>query len=230
MRDGEHLLSAILAEPDDDLHRLVYADWLDEQGDAARAEFIRANINMARNPGRDSLARMQATGEAWRTMLPEGLPAVTWHGGEQDFRLAAPGVIGVQFRRGFVERVCCSLRGWLCRGAAIVRLHPVERVEVTDRYPDLEDGAAVWRQADATLPQEHHLPAVVFGHLADYTSARLRIVDRMVACYPDIPTALDALSAALLRVVRHPAETHYASTIDALSAFRRRFLRGTSGD
>jgi uncharacterized protein (TIGR02996 family) len=39
------LLSAILANPDDDLPRLVFADWLEEHGttdaDAARVEFIR---------------------------------------------------------------------------------------------------------------------------------------------------------------------------------------------
>lgn len=32
---------AVLAAPDDDLPRLVYADWLDEHGEGERAEFIR---------------------------------------------------------------------------------------------------------------------------------------------------------------------------------------------
>ena len=35
------LLAAIAASPDDDLPRLVYADWLDENGRPLRAEFIR---------------------------------------------------------------------------------------------------------------------------------------------------------------------------------------------
>ncbi|MBY0230983.1 MAG: TIGR02996 domain-containing protein, partial [Gemmataceae bacterium] len=34
-------LEAILADPHDDAHRLVYADWLEENGDEARARFIR---------------------------------------------------------------------------------------------------------------------------------------------------------------------------------------------
>jgi uncharacterized protein (TIGR02996 family) len=41
---GEPFLAAIRAEPDEDAPRLVYCDWLEEQGDpvrAARAEFIR---------------------------------------------------------------------------------------------------------------------------------------------------------------------------------------------
>lgn len=43
------LLKAIAAAPDDDLPRVVYADWLDEHGDAGRAAFIRAQIEMAKH-------------------------------------------------------------------------------------------------------------------------------------------------------------------------------------
>ena len=42
------LLAAIAADPDDDLPRLVYADWLDEHGHADRAEFIRLQCHTAR--------------------------------------------------------------------------------------------------------------------------------------------------------------------------------------
>ena len=52
MRDREAFLSAILAHPDDDLPRLVFADWLDEHGDPARAEFIRLQCELARLPAR----------------------------------------------------------------------------------------------------------------------------------------------------------------------------------
>src|SRR5438105_1569872 len=37
-RDGQALLDAILDEPEDDLPRLAYADWLEEQGDGALSE------------------------------------------------------------------------------------------------------------------------------------------------------------------------------------------------
>jgi uncharacterized protein (TIGR02996 family) len=39
-------LQAILADPDDDTHRLVYADWLEERGDG-RARFLRADVRLA---------------------------------------------------------------------------------------------------------------------------------------------------------------------------------------
>ncbi len=37
----EALLAAVAADPGADLPRLVFADWLDDHGDADRAEFIR---------------------------------------------------------------------------------------------------------------------------------------------------------------------------------------------
>ncbi|OWK36712.1 TIGR02996 domain-containing protein [Fimbriiglobus ruber] len=48
MTDEDALLRAVAVTPDDDLPRLVYADWLEEQGRAARAHFIRAQIELHR--------------------------------------------------------------------------------------------------------------------------------------------------------------------------------------
>jgi uncharacterized protein (TIGR02996 family) len=44
MTDADALLAAVLAEPDDDGPRLVYADWLEEHGESARAEFVRTQL------------------------------------------------------------------------------------------------------------------------------------------------------------------------------------------
>ncbi len=41
MADRSAFLAAIMEHPDDDAPSLVYADWLDERGEADRAEFIR---------------------------------------------------------------------------------------------------------------------------------------------------------------------------------------------
>lgn len=53
MTDEPALLAAIRAYPDDDTPRLVYADWLQERGDADRAEFIRLQCAAARLPASD---------------------------------------------------------------------------------------------------------------------------------------------------------------------------------
>ncbi len=56
--DGAALLRAICDHPDEDTPRLVYADWLDEQGgesNAARAEFIRIQIAEAEKARRKNM-------------------------------------------------------------------------------------------------------------------------------------------------------------------------------
>lgn len=47
MDDRAGIWKAILSEPDEDAHRLVFADWLDEQGEPDRAEFVRAQCESA---------------------------------------------------------------------------------------------------------------------------------------------------------------------------------------
>ena len=46
MTDRDALYRAILAHPDDDTPRLVYADWLEENGRAEEAEFIRVECRL----------------------------------------------------------------------------------------------------------------------------------------------------------------------------------------
>lgn len=50
MTDGERLLRRILENPADDATRLVYADYLEENGEAERAEFIRLQVELAKTP------------------------------------------------------------------------------------------------------------------------------------------------------------------------------------
>ena len=52
MPDAESFVAAVAANPADDLPRLVFADWLDENGDPARAAFIRDHVALAKlRPG-----------------------------------------------------------------------------------------------------------------------------------------------------------------------------------
>ena len=46
--DEAGFLEAIVAEPHDDAHRLVFADWLDDHGESAHAAFIRDQVALAR--------------------------------------------------------------------------------------------------------------------------------------------------------------------------------------
>ncbi|MBY0456947.1 MAG: TIGR02996 domain-containing protein, partial [Gemmataceae bacterium] len=48
MTTEDALLAAVAANPADDLPRLVYADWCDENDRPVRAEFIRLQIEIAK--------------------------------------------------------------------------------------------------------------------------------------------------------------------------------------
>ena len=84
----EPFVRAICANPDEDTVRLVYADWLDENGDPDRAAFIRLQIELARTDHklprhaelRDRvIAMVRAHGAAWLAELPSA--GVSWDTG-----------------------------------------------------------------------------------------------------------------------------------------------------
>ncbi len=57
MTDEPALLATILARPDEDTPRLMFADWLDEHAQPVRAEFVRVQVQLA-----DLLRRMARAG------------------------------------------------------------------------------------------------------------------------------------------------------------------------
>src|SRR5262245_42508529 len=60
MTEREALLRAIIAQPADDVVRLVYADWLDDNGEKDRANFIRMMMEHEKNRHNPRLGRYQA--------------------------------------------------------------------------------------------------------------------------------------------------------------------------
>jgi uncharacterized protein (TIGR02996 family) len=101
--DGQALLQAILDYPNDDVPRLVYADWLEEHDDPARAEFIRAQVELASlpegHPELDGLRKREQ--ELWRAHGPRWRQVVApWLRG------------GVVFRRGFIDEFDGTIRAF----------------------------------------------------------------------------------------------------------------------
>lgn len=96
MSTANAFLRQIRENPDDDALRLVFADWLDENGDPERAEFIRAQIELSRTehlaPGWLELhSRQSKLLAANRTRWLSGLPKDCWP--------------KVDLERGFVAKV-----------------------------------------------------------------------------------------------------------------------------
>jgi uncharacterized protein (TIGR02996 family) len=81
-------LADIVANVDDDTPRLVYADWLAENGKDERAEFIRVQCERARLPAWDAaqvrlllreVELLKLHGEAWLAEMP-AIKGVRWEG------------------------------------------------------------------------------------------------------------------------------------------------------
>jgi uncharacterized protein (TIGR02996 family) len=109
MTDGSAILRAILDNPDDDAPRLIYADWLDENGDADRAAFIRAQIKLARlpqdDPDRDRVVQTERTlwkanRDAWKAWVPKWAHVDRFH-------------------RGFLEEVRCDAEDFIAHSDEI---------------------------------------------------------------------------------------------------------------
>jgi uncharacterized protein (TIGR02996 family) len=95
--DGEALFRAICEQPWENTPRLVYADWLDENGDPERAEFIRVQIEAERT--QDRSARTELLARAGQLHQQSG---GRWTRGSP----TRPGVrIGRDLRRGFYHEV-----------------------------------------------------------------------------------------------------------------------------
>ena len=50
MIEEQALLSTIVADPDNDRPRMVYADWLEEHGEPDRAELVGLLVRLGQNP------------------------------------------------------------------------------------------------------------------------------------------------------------------------------------
>src|SRR4051794_15905977 len=82
MSEDEPFLRAILADPDDRVSRLVYADWLDERADP-RAEYLRLEARVRETPPghadlsglRRRLRELQAQLPSWWVAITGGLHA-----------------------------------------------------------------------------------------------------------------------------------------------------------
>jgi uncharacterized protein (TIGR02996 family) len=167
--DGEALLATILARPADDGVRLVYADWLDENGQPERAEFVRVQVAIAQLEAsepqgkdaafiagyRSSLHRNESVmcaviGGQCRCILclqareGELLNGKGWQLWQDEcHRIIPPGAhipSVITFGRGFIESVTCTAADWLQHGDAIRAAHPVTWVRLTT-WPMIEYSA-----------------------------------------------------------------------------------------
>jgi uncharacterized protein (TIGR02996 family) len=200
-------LADIVAHPEEDAPRLIYADWLDEHGESDRAEFIRLQIELPQllcdrhhddtgHPAcrcRFCLLRRRQD-ELFRGRWDAEVVPASW---TESSRWPAP-----VYRRGFMAVMTLPCAEWLRRGPALVRAAPLETVRLSDRRPGLlGDGRAAWfghTPARASLALGDLLPEPLMtrlpgGRNPGSTSTR---------AYTSHEAALDSLSAACLAWAR----------------------------
>lgn len=120
MSDREQFLKTIIANPEDDIPRLVFADWLEEHGQTDRAEFIRLQCEMEHGQIDD----VERHGLKSRIVELLALHDTAWK---------IPGIRrGVQvFRRGFVEGLQISAEEFIIHANRIGREAPVIELWLT---------------------------------------------------------------------------------------------------
>jgi uncharacterized protein (TIGR02996 family) len=132
MTDDKALLAAILAEPDNDRVRLIYADWLEEHGDPARAEFIRLECELhgMLTPAGDApysweqprFRKLEArAGELWDAHAGRWFPGLETYAEE------------VETERGFAHHVALSARRFIEHGEKMFAVAPTIEDVFLDR-------------------------------------------------------------------------------------------------
>jgi uncharacterized protein (TIGR02996 family) len=124
MQPADIFLKEILAHPDDDTPRLVFADWLDEQGDAAgaaRAEFIRLQCQTAMVSG----ARVRLLDQEMRHQELLRQYAAEWAAPLSGFARDC------RFQRGFVAELSSDAAVFLNHADKLFKRAPVQHLRLT---------------------------------------------------------------------------------------------------
>lgn len=160
MTEHRPFIDAIIASPADDLPRLVYADFLEEQGQIPAAEFIRQQCvgeHLVVPMSLGSPAIESLFGRGWQT----NCKCVTNKTGSYIYRGYHKNLQLVKYTRGFASEIRCALADWMTHGPTIVREHPIEQVEISDREPWGVGGRWYWNKvgsfhwaSDLLIPQE----------------------------------------------------------------------------
>jgi uncharacterized protein (TIGR02996 family) len=127
-------VATICERPEDDTPRLVAADWLDENGEEERAEFIRWGCA---NPSETCTFFGQQNTE-WSKWPGSQLNQWVIYNFSKDVLFHRK--IKIILRRGFIANINGSHVSLILYGPEIVSMNPVEAVKVTDPDPYYIEG------------------------------------------------------------------------------------------
>lgn len=173
----EGFLQDIRDHPGDDFPRLIFSDWLEENGEEEFAEFIRLQIRWHRKRNECT----QGVRKRWQKLLREN--ACEWW--RYPFK--------ARWVRGFPHEARCRLEEWDEYGPGAVTEHPIGRVTLTNWEPEQEDDG-LWGYS-----------YLITDRSARRFNQWLNDTDRNVGQHPSPAQARQALSRELLNWARDRA-------------------------
>lgn len=161
-------LKDIWANLEDNTPRLIFSDWLTEQGDSY-GEYIRLQLKIEKLPPCSSF--IYSCEELGLVMCPE---CKEWESLSSQVDKLVPDIpkwIGcvlpsdtkVQWKRGFIYKVdYCSLKDWIEIGPTLVERHPIERIEIHDKIAEPRNSEVVGVGATRWLDCRWFSPSPTF--------------------------------------------------------------------
>lgn len=157
------LLQEVLRAPQEDAPRLILADWLEEEGQAERAEFIRVGVELGQIPLKPNQHKSACEKDMMFGIVVANCELCKWlwtfdkrqkllrlRGTELEATrttglfpawLEPPLIdfddVGVIQRRGFVAEIHVKAEEWLQHADCLLQQHPMENVTLTT-FPKLD--------------------------------------------------------------------------------------------
>lgn len=191
LNEQNQLLASIIASPEDNAPRLVYADWLEENNEEERAKFIRMQIKHPKFKLKYGKKQFRYTHNWYwacinREARPFGVEYAT-----QGRRVShevinmmsnLPSVFQnykVVVNRGFVDEVYCPTSDYIKYCHTVAKRHPVRTWKLTDFKP-LESQVlktfTVWNEYEMIIkfsPSRGEIPGSLFEFLMSVSRGRL---------------------------------------------------------
>jgi uncharacterized protein (TIGR02996 family) len=194
-------LNTIVAAPDDDAPRLIYADWLDENGDPERAEFIRKQIEILKIPHEDPR----------RKVIESRIDHLSQQHRQRWLEQYCPEVsVSCLFDRGFVAKVTMTGRDFHDAAPTFFASEPVQDLVIRKGKTESTEEANTTLTKilssqylkklkrlvinDYYLPEHSHCLA---EHIQQWTNMRCLILVNNAINASDLREALQAGSTSL---------------------------------
>lgn len=180
-------IQAIKNNPDDDAPRLIYADWLEEQGDTNQADFIRASIELynmddvgdeydreKRSELISTIASIVDNNPKWIYAPIDCKGDYSWNGlysrdVQITLHLYRPEEMVFTNSRGFTKNIACNLWIWEKYGKEILKIHPISSYFLGQSRPLFSEGYYCWYCGMNQHFPRSSVPESIFHKMMEYT-------------------------------------------------------------